>query len=176
MMHGFQQIVTQAERRDNFVVHGLPPLRGEMGVSPLIWRKKLMDSISGNLDYYTEALRLQPSYAGAHYNLGNVLNRQGKMQEAIQQYTEALRLQPTYAEAQHNLGATLADDGHIAEAIEHYTEALRLRPRYVNAHYNLGIALAKQGRLAEAQQHFAEVLRLDPTHTAARRFLERSGQ
>src|SRR5215831_3821595 len=51
MMHGFQQIVTQAERRDNFVVHGLPPLRDGMAVSPLIWRKKLMDSISGNLGY-----------------------------------------------------------------------------------------------------------------------------
>jgi hypothetical protein len=49
MMHGFQQIVTQAEDRDNFVVHGLPPLGDEMRVSPLIWRKKLMDSISGNL-------------------------------------------------------------------------------------------------------------------------------
>src|SRR5207253_11483127 len=53
MMHGFQQIVTQAERCDNFVVHGLPPLGDEMGVSPLIWRKKLMDSISGNLGYIT---------------------------------------------------------------------------------------------------------------------------
>ena len=52
MMHGFQQIVTQAEDRYNFVVHGLPPLGDEMRVSPLIWRKKLMDSISGNLGYY----------------------------------------------------------------------------------------------------------------------------
>src|SRR2546425_2882842 len=51
MMHGFQQIVTQTERRDNFVVHGLPPLGDEMGVSPLLWRKKLMDSISSNLGY-----------------------------------------------------------------------------------------------------------------------------
>jgi hypothetical protein len=50
-MYGFQQIVTQAERRYNFVVHGLPPLGDEMGVSPSIWRKKLMDSISSNLDY-----------------------------------------------------------------------------------------------------------------------------
>jgi tetratricopeptide (TPR) repeat protein len=126
--------------------------------------------------HYTEALRLQPSYARAHYNLGNVLNKQGQTQEAIQHYTEALRLQPTLAEAHHNLGVTLADQGHIDEAIAHHTEALRLRPRYVNAHYNLGVALVKQGRLAEARQHFAEVLRLDPTHTAARRFLERSGQ
>src|SRR4029434_3886952 len=51
MMHSFQQIVTEAERCYNFVVHGLPPRGGEMGVSPLIWRKKLMDSISGNLGY-----------------------------------------------------------------------------------------------------------------------------
>src|SRR5438105_12895478 len=51
MMHGFQQIVTQVERRYNFVVHGLPPLRDEMAISPLIWRKRLMDSISSNLGY-----------------------------------------------------------------------------------------------------------------------------
>src|SRR5438093_13241845 len=57
MMHGFQQIVTQAERCDNFVVHGLPPLGDEMGVSPLIWRKKLMDSISGNLGYLRRFLQ-----------------------------------------------------------------------------------------------------------------------
>src|SRR5438477_6926748 len=57
MMHGFQQIVTQAERRYNFVVHGLPPLRDEMAVSPLIWRKRLMDSISSNLGYLNQATR-----------------------------------------------------------------------------------------------------------------------
>src|SRR5262249_36574298 len=38
MMHGFQQIVAQAEGRYNFVVHGLSPLGDEMAVSPLIWR------------------------------------------------------------------------------------------------------------------------------------------
>src|SRR6058998_3667650 len=66
MMHGFQQIVTQTERRDNFVVHGLPPLGDEMGVSPLLWRKKLMDSISSNLGYTRKYRRsLQPSPWGA---------------------------------------------------------------------------------------------------------------
>src|SRR5262252_5707599 len=51
MMHGFQQIVAQAECRYNFVVHGLAPLGDEMAVSPPIWRKRLMDSISSNLGY-----------------------------------------------------------------------------------------------------------------------------
>src|SRR4030095_7068368 len=56
MMHGFQHIVTEAERRDNFVVHGLLSLGDEMAVSSLIWRKKLMDSISGNLGYVYHCL------------------------------------------------------------------------------------------------------------------------
>jgi len=33
MMHGFQQIVTEAERRDNFVVHGLAPLEVKWVIS-----------------------------------------------------------------------------------------------------------------------------------------------
>ena len=49
VMHGFQQIVTQAECRYNFVVHGFLSLRDEMAISPLIWRKKLTDSMSGSL-------------------------------------------------------------------------------------------------------------------------------
>jgi hypothetical protein len=54
MMQGFQHIVTEAERRDNFVVHGLLSLGDEMAVSSLIWGKKLMDSISGNLGYISD--------------------------------------------------------------------------------------------------------------------------
>jgi hypothetical protein len=49
MRHGFQQIVTEAECRYNFVVHGLAPQGNAMTVASLMWRKKLMDSISGNL-------------------------------------------------------------------------------------------------------------------------------
>jgi hypothetical protein len=33
-MHGFQQIVTQAERRYNFVVHGLAPPGVKWVISP----------------------------------------------------------------------------------------------------------------------------------------------
>src|SRR5262249_26519595 len=51
MVHGFQQIVTQAERRYNFVVHGLLPPGDEMAVSLLICRIQPMDSIGGNLSY-----------------------------------------------------------------------------------------------------------------------------
>jgi hypothetical protein len=38
---------------------GFPPLGDEMAVSPLIWRKKPMDSISGNLDYIEKFVTAQ---------------------------------------------------------------------------------------------------------------------
>src|SRR4029453_5994689 len=47
----------------------------EMGVSPLIWRKKLMDSISGNLSYYVSRTysTLRPT------SLHNLLPNQKKL-------------------------------------------------------------------------------------------------
>ena len=53
--------------------------------------------------FYTGILRLGPNSAENHYNLGRVLERQGKVAEAVQQYTEALRLKPHYAQAHKNL-------------------------------------------------------------------------
>jgi Flp pilus assembly protein TadD len=97
-----------------------------------------------------------------HNNLGVVLARQGKTQEAIGHYTEALRIDPHYVDAHYNLGLALVRKGKTQEAIAHYTEALRIKPDFAEAHNNLGAALAQQGRVQEAIAHFAEALRLRP--------------
>jgi len=44
----------------------------------------------------------------AHNNLGNALDRKGRLDEALRQFQEALRLNPDYAEARNNLKAALA--------------------------------------------------------------------
>jgi Ca-activated chloride channel family protein len=41
----------------------------------------------------------------AHYNLGNVLFKQGKYGEAITHYNRALELRPDWPEARNNLQA-----------------------------------------------------------------------
>ena len=75
----------------------------------------------------------QPAYARAHYNLGNALMSQGKVQDAIPQYMAALRLQPALAEAQGNLGVALASQGRVAEARQHFAAVLRLDPTHAAA-------------------------------------------
>ena len=49
------------------------------------------------------ALELNPHYAEAHYNLGNVLAGRGQIDEAIAHFKKALEIKPDYAEARRSL-------------------------------------------------------------------------
>jgi tetratricopeptide (TPR) repeat protein len=102
-----------------------------------------------------------------HSDLGAVLARQGKAQEAINHFEQALRLKPDYAEAHNNLGTALFQAGQVQEAIDHYEQALRLAPDFVDAHLNLGLALMGQGKAQEAIDHYEQALRLKPDYAEA---------
>lgn len=67
--------------------------------------------------------------AGAHINLGNALDTQGRTREAIVHYEAALRLEPGNAAAHFNLAvALLRLPGRGDEARAHLETALRLDP------------------------------------------------
>ncbi len=96
-------------------------------------------------DEYQAALRINPDYAEAHYNLGVVYGQQGRIDEAIREYQAALRINPDYAEAHHNLGLVYGQQGRTDEAIREYQAALRINPDYAEAHYNLGVVYGATG-------------------------------
>jgi tetratricopeptide (TPR) repeat protein len=54
------------------------------------------------------ALEKKPDYAKAHFNLGNVLEQQGRRGEAIAHFREALRLKSDYSQARIRLEAASA--------------------------------------------------------------------
>ena len=58
-------------------------------------------------DFFRRALALAPHYAEAHYNLGNALQEQGRLEEAVASYRRAVMLEPTAAAVHHNLADTL---------------------------------------------------------------------
>ena len=126
--------------------------------------ERINGRIQEAIEQYEEALRLNPDYAEAHYNLGNIFFKEGKVSDAIGHYEQALRINPDYAEAHNNLGIALAQTGKIEEAIAHYEQALRIKPDYAEAHYNLGIALAQAGKVEEAIAHYEQALRIKPDY------------
>jgi hypothetical protein len=117
--------------------------------------------------HYREALRLRPDYAEAHNNLGNVLQQQGELDEAVACHREAIRLKPNYAEAYNNLGVVLQRLGRLEHAILEGRRALQLRPNHPSAHNNLGMALRLLGKWDEAAAEFELALRLQPSYPDA---------
>jgi protein O-mannosyl-transferase len=113
------------------------------------------------------SLQLNPANEAAHNNLGVILQRQGRHEEAAREHAEAIRLKPAYADAISNLGVDLAALGRIDEAMARYNEALRIKPLSAGAHQNIGLALQDLGRFDEAIAHFREALRIDPDYADA---------
>jgi Flp pilus assembly protein TadD len=122
---------------------------------------KLNSSLDEALAHFKEALRLKPDLAEARTNLGNALQRMGRLKEAVAEYREAVRLKPDLAEAHNNLGNALPKLGQIKEGEVECREALKIDPDYAEAHYNLGVILQAMGK-PEAAAQFQEALRLQP--------------
>jgi tetratricopeptide (TPR) repeat protein len=125
---------------------------GVYGTAETLWR----DTLTKNSNAWI-----------AYNNLGTVLRRTGRVQEAIEQYEQALRIRPDYAEAHNNLAVALANQGRVQGAIEHYEQALRIRPEYAAAHNNLGGAFANQGKFREAIEQYEQALRIRPDYAEA---------
>jgi tetratricopeptide (TPR) repeat protein len=76
---------------------------------------------------YDQALRLNPNQFNAYLGLGRVLEKQGKLDDAITQYARSVSLRPT-GEGYLRLGHTLQTANRRQEAMAAYQQALSLSP------------------------------------------------
>ncbi|MCP4107716.1 MAG: tetratricopeptide repeat protein [Desulfobacteraceae bacterium] len=90
---------------------------------------------------YEHAINVTDNNEVAHYNLGNVLLRQRKLDKAITHLSEALRLNPENSRGYNDLGAALFYKGNRDEGVAHFRKALQIKPDFVEAHNNLQKAL-----------------------------------
>ena len=72
--------------------------------------------------------------AAASNNLGNLLQENGRLLEALNAYDSTLQLRPGNAEAWNNRGVALfATQARFGEAIQSYSNALQLAPGFAQA-------------------------------------------
>ncbi len=76
----------------------------------------------------TQALKIIPDSAAAHYNLGIALKELKQPEAALKSYAQAIALQPTYAEAYASRGNLLKDLKQLEAAVSNYDQALALKP------------------------------------------------
>ena len=108
-----------------------------------------------------EVITLTPDRAAPHTNLGILLRRAGRVDDAVREYETAIRLDPADAAAYHNLGLIHRSRGAFAEAERAYARALELRPNQADTHYNLGVLYELYlNRPQDALAHYRAVVTL----------------
>ena len=120
---------------------------------------------------YQEAIRLDPSFADAYFNLGHAYAAIDRHADSLTAYLEADRLNPDDAETLHNIGVAYIKQGMTNEASVAWEQAVGVNPDFAETHYVLGLAYSDLRRYDEAVIELNEALRLDPERTRAYKHL-----
>jgi tetratricopeptide (TPR) repeat protein len=115
-----------------------------------------------NETLHRRVMAMAPQAVEPHWELADLLRREGRLADALKEYRTAIELAPNLPVLRHNFGSALAEQGDAAGAIAQYEKALELDNGLVLTHNLLGLALADQGRFAEALPHFETALQRRP--------------
>lgn len=116
-------------------------------------------------EFLTEALRLNPSLAKAHSQLGSNCSLSGDPAAAFAPLRTALRLSPLDNEVFHMLGELALAYlmcGELDEALRHADLSIARRPAYFYAHIIKINALVLSGRMPAARRALLELRRAKP--------------
>jgi tetratricopeptide (TPR) repeat protein len=139
------------------------------------WNKRNPDDLNKAVDYFTQAIVRDPSYAQAYVGLADCYNllREFSVMPATEAYPraraaaeKAVELNPSAADAHSSLGFALfwgyAD---VAGAEREFKRALELEPDNTRAHHWYATFLAEIARFPEALEEIERSRRLDPSST-----------
>ena len=109
---------------------------------------------------YREALQRDPAYCDAMDNLGLLLRRQGRVDEAIEWYRRSLAVQPRNRVARINLATALSLQGKPDEALREQMTVLEQDPDDAEAHYGIGLTYLAKQEPGKALEHLERAEKL----------------
>jgi TolB-like protein/Tfp pilus assembly protein PilF/predicted Ser/Thr protein kinase len=136
-----------------------------------LWNKRTEENLYKAIEYFEEAIQLDPDYAQAYAGLADVYavipsNIDYPQAEAIPRIRraalKALELDNTLAEAHSSLALAMEMEGDQAEAEKAFQKAIELNPGYAYAHYWYSNFLERQGRAEESARERGIAVQLNP--------------
>lgn len=103
---------------------------------------------------------LTPTDSEVYNNLGVVLKKLGRKDEAREAYRTALSLNPSYPEALNNLGVLLLEKLLTEEATQLFQKALQLNPEYAEPYFHLALAMEESKNFKGALENYQTFMNL----------------
>lgn len=119
------------------------------------------------IDYYRNALRIQPKSVEAWYGLGKFYQDVKDWNNAIGTYTTLLKFNNN-KDVLYNLGVIhLLGLKAYNKALEYFSAAINIDPKYTEAYYGRGITYQTMGENKKAAIDFQSCLSIDPEYQPA---------
>jgi serine/threonine-protein kinase len=136
------------------------------------WNKRTQEGLKKSIEYFTEALDKDPTYAQAYAGMAdsyntlarfNFLRPQEAYPKARAAATKALEIDETLAEAHSSLAVVKMDyEWDLPGAEREFKRAIELNPSYPSAHQWYGLLLMSRGQTEQALAETKRAQQLDP--------------
>jgi len=135
------------------------------------WKKRTAEDIKKAIDYFNQAVALDPKYTLAYVGLADcylLLAQYARspikdvLPKARTAVLKALEIDETLAEAHTSLAMIMKTDWDWENAEKEFKRAIELNPNYTTAHQWYNILLKNMGRLDEATIQIKQAMELDP--------------
>lgn len=120
---------------------------------------------------FNKKLQAFPNNANLNANMGAVLQKEGRLDEALSYYQKSESLDPSNINTRINTGTLYQQKGDYKTAIKAYESVLILYPDNVNANLYRAQCLEKLGDEKAAQEGFKKVTALDPNNEMLKTYM-----
>ncbi|MHC4443977.1 MAG: tetratricopeptide repeat protein [Planctomycetota bacterium] len=114
------------------------------------------------------ALHKHPEYADLHYHCGEVYNRLGKKQDAIDHVEQAVRINPRYVNALILLANLYGQTDGWEAGVKRLEQSIHAGADYPDVHYLIGKLYQSGGQKDCARQAYRRALELNENYQQAR--------
>ncbi len=111
---------------------------------------------------FEEAVKLNPHFPDASFNLAIAYQKLGYQTKAIAILRDLLVVSPGSTDYLYALGASLFDSGDLGAARRTFSDVLDKDPTNRKALFSFGVACEKTGKPDEARSAFERYIQLDP--------------
>ena len=125
---------------------------------------KQLKKYDSAINYFEEAIQLNPNFSEAYNNLGNTKKRIGKIDEAISCFEKAIKLKENNIQAYLNLANIYKENKYFKELIAIYEKILSFNQNDIKTLYNLGSAHLFLGDISKGKNYFEKIIKINKNH------------
>ncbi|MES1026073.1 tetratricopeptide repeat protein [Gloeocapsa sp. BRSZ] len=110
-----------------------------------VFKDQLEGDKQGAIEYYTQAIKLDPNHTDAYNDRGLARLALGDPQGAIADYTQAIKINPRHAQIYNNRGTARLAVQDLQGAIADYTQAIKINPLLEDSYLHLAQLYRQSG-------------------------------